>query len=86
MSESNEQGNKQEMDIEQRVGISLAVGRYLRAAERFNDASRDYTGACKSLRSQLGSNRRFVVQVDFKHYIVASDQDGNFEVEPIESL
>ena len=74
------------LDIERRVAISLAVGRYLRSADRFNEASRDFTGACKSLRKQLGSEQRFVVQVDFKHYLVTSDRDGNFDVEAIPTL
>lgn len=74
------------LDIERRVGISLAVGRYLRSADRFNEASSDFTGACKSLRTQLGVNQRFVAQVDFKHYLVTSDRDGNFDVEAIPTL
>jgi hypothetical protein len=74
------------LDIERRVALSLAVGRYLRAADRFNDSSRDFTGACKSLRKQLGADQRFVVQVDFKHYLVTSDRDGNFDIETIASL
>ncbi|MCO8122538.1 hypothetical protein NHH03_12395 [Stieleria sp. TO1_6] len=74
------------LDIERRVAISLAVGRYLRSADRFNEASRDFTGACKSLRKQLGTGQRFVVQVDFKHYLVTSDRDGNFDVEAIPTL
>ena len=72
--------------IEKRVAISLAVSRYLRAADRFQAASGDFTGACKSLRKQLGSDQRFVVQVDFKHYLVTSDNDGNFDIEAIDSL
>lgn len=75
-----------QLDIERRVAISLAVGRYLRSAERFNEASREFTGACKSLRNQLGTEQRFVVQVDFKHYLVTSDRDGNFDVEAIPTL
>lgn len=74
------------LDIERRVALSLSVGRYLRSADRFNDASRDFTGACRMLRKQLGPNQRFVVQVDFKHYLVTSDRDGNFDIEPIASL
>jgi hypothetical protein len=73
-------------DIEQRVSISLAVGRYLRAAERFNEASRDFTDACKTLRKQLGASQRFIVQLDWKHYLVTSDADGNFDVEHIVSI
>lgn len=73
-------------DIERRVAISLAVGRYLRSADRFNEASREFSGACKALRKHLGTNQRFVVQVDFKHYLVTADRDGNFDVEHIQSI
>jgi predicted class III extradiol MEMO1 family dioxygenase len=75
-----------QLDIERRVAISLAVGRYLRSAERFNEASREFTEACKSLRQQLGTEQRFVVQSDFKHYLVTSDRQGNFDVEQIQTL
>lgn len=75
-----------DLDIERRVALSLAVGRYLRSADRFNQASRDFTGACKSLRKQLGTKQRFVAQIDFKHYLVTSDRDGNFDVEAIPTL
>jgi len=74
------------LDIERRVAMSLAVGRYLRSSERFNDTSREFTDACKTLRKELGSEQRFVVQNEFKHYLVTSDRDGNFEVEQIPSL
>ena len=74
------------LDIERRVAISLAVGRYLRSADRFNEASREFTGACKSLRKQLGTDQRFVVQIDFKNYLVTSDRDGNFDVELVPTL
>ncbi|MCC9656373.1 hypothetical protein [Rhodopirellula halodulae] len=75
-----------DLDIERRVALSLAVGRYLRSADRFNEASRDFTGACKSLRKQLGTSQRFVAQIDFKHYLVSSDRDGNFDIEAIPTL
>ncbi len=74
------------LDIERRVAISLAVGRYLRSSQRFNDASKEFTDACKTLRKELGSEQRFVVQNDFNHFLVTSDREGNFEVEQIQSL
>lgn len=74
------------LDIERRVAISLAVGRYLRSADRFQEASREFTEACKTVRQQLGADQRFVAQVDFKHYLVTSDNDGNFDIESIQSL
>ncbi len=75
-----------DLDIERLAALTLAVGRYLRSADRFNEASRDFTGACKSLRKQLGTNQRFVAQIDFKHYLVTSDRDGNFDIEAIPTL
>jgi hypothetical protein len=78
--------NQAEYSIEQRVDSTLAIRRYLKAADRFNEASRDFTTACKTLRKQLGSNERFVVQIDWKHYLVTTDGEANFDVEPIQSL
>jgi len=74
------------LDIERRVAISLSVGRYLRSSQPFNDASIEFTDACKTLRKDLGSEQRFVVQNEFKHFLVTSDREGNFEVEQIQSL
>lgn len=74
------------MDIERRVALSLAVGRYLRSADKFNTASHDFTEACKSLRKSLGNKSRFIVQVDYKNYLVTSDNHGNFDVEMVESV
>lgn len=78
--------NEESLDIERRVDISLAVGRYLRSAERLNAANREFTSSSKTLRKQLGEGARFVVQIDFKHYLVTSDEHGNFNVESVTSL
>lgn len=75
-----------QLTIERRVALSLAVGRYLRSTQRFNEASKDFTERCKTLRAELGNEQRFVAQIDFKHYLVTSDREGNFEVEHIQSL
>jgi len=74
------------MDIEQRVSTHLSVSRYLRSSERFNEASKEFTAACKDLRGRVGTNNRFVVQIEFKHYLVTSDRVGNFDVQEIQSL
>lgn len=76
----------EESTIEEKVGMSLAIGRYVRAASRFNEASSDFTKSCKDLRSKLGTNKQFICNIDHKHYLVTSDIDGNFDVEEIESL
>ncbi len=74
------------LEIERRVAISLAVGRYLRTSKQFNDVSKEFTESCKTLRKELGHQQRFIVQNEFKHYLVTSDRDGNFEVEHIPTI
>lgn len=74
------------LSIESRVSTTLAIRRYLRAAEKFNEASKEFVGSCKDLRKKLENKERFVVQIDFKWYIVESDQDGNFDIQPVDSL
>lgn len=73
-------------DIETRVAISLAVGRYLRAVERFEAASKEFNESCSALRNQLVEPSRFVAKIDFKHFLVTSDQERNFEVEELELI
>jgi hypothetical protein len=73
-------------DIETRVNVSLAVGRYLRAADRFEAASQEFNDACSALRNQLVEPSRFITKIDFKHYLVTSDQERNFEVEELELI
>ena len=77
---------KSPMDIEQRVTLSLDLQRYLRAVEKFESSSREFNEACQGLRANLMQPRRFIFQVSFRHYLVTSDSEGNFEVEQIESV
>jgi hypothetical protein len=75
-----------EMDIEQRVAISLAVGRYLRTSEAFNDATKEFNEACTKLRSVLSEPVRVITKVQYRHYLVTSNKEGDFEVEEIEFI
>lgn len=75
-----------ESDIENRVNTTLAVGRYLRAMTRFEAASKEFNEACTSLRNQLSAPSHFITKIDFRHYLVTSDQERNFEVEEIELI
>lgn len=74
------------MDIDTRVAISLAIGRYLRAVERFEAATVEFNEACSTLRNRLTTPCRFVTRIESKHYLVTSDQDRNFEVEELELI
>jgi len=73
-------------DIETRIAISLTVARYLRAFNRFETASKEFNEACSGLRNQLAEPSRFVTKIDYKHYLVTSDKECNFEVEELELI
>ena len=74
------------IDIETRVSLLLAVGRYLRAIDRFATASDELTNSCTEMREQLSQPTRFVARINFQCFLITSDEDGNFEIEQIESL
>jgi hypothetical protein len=73
-------------DIETRVNISLALRRYLRAVNNFEAATKEFNEACSVLRNRLVEPSRFISQIDFKHYLVTSDKEHNFEVEELELI
>jgi hypothetical protein len=74
------------MDIEQRVTISLSLQRYLRAVAQFEEASKNFADSCQLVRDTLPHESRLVANIDHKHYLVTSDKEGSFEVEPIETI
>lgn len=73
-------------DIETRVAISIAIGRYQRASDRLESASHEFTEACNGLRTHLVKPSRFICMVDFKYFLVTSDHERNFEVEELEMV
>jgi hypothetical protein len=74
------------LSIQDRITLSLSLQRYLRAVERFEAASKEFTEACSTIRECLPKPSRFVAAISYQHYLVTSDQEGNFEVEQVESL
>ncbi len=76
----------QSLTIEERVTISLALQRHLRAAERFEAASNDFNEACQEIRRVLPAEARVIANIDHSHYLVTSDSDGNFDIERIDTL
>jgi len=75
-----------DLSIDERVNIQLAITRYLRAKEHFNSVSKEFTESCRELRKRVGKNARFVSTQSFKSHLVTSDGEGDFDIEPIESL
>ena len=82
----NVESTKCPTDIDQRVSLSLSLQRYLRASKEFESASQGFTDACSCLRTDLPRDGRFVAEVNYRHYLVTCDQDGNFDVERMETL
>ena len=54
--------------------------------DRFEAATKEFNEACTSMRNQLPAPSRFITKIDFKHYLVTSDQERNFEVEELELI
>jgi hypothetical protein len=70
----------EKIDIERRVQLSLAIGRYLRSVKNFEHASVHFSEACQSLRQKLNEGERFIAKIDFDYYLVEMGSDGNFDV------
>jgi hypothetical protein len=74
------------MTIEERVATSLAVQRYLRAAERFEAASTDFSDSCNQLRAALKGGDRFIANLNGSFHLVTCDAEKNFNIEQVDSL
>lgn len=72
--------------IDERVSLAIAVRRYLQASDRFHSASKDFDEACHELRQQASRDSRYVVRIDYWHWLLEIDSKGNFEIEEIELL
>lgn len=71
--------------IEERIATTLKISAYIRAAEKFEQASKDFAEACAEIRNNLQPSR-FVTKVDYKSYLVTIEENKDFKVEPIEML
>ncbi len=74
------------LDIEQRVNITLAVGRFVRTRERHAEAANESYEAGKQLKALLPKGTRFITQIDHVWYLVTVDASGIYEVEQVEQV
>jgi hypothetical protein len=72
--------------IDQQVSLSVAVRRYLQASERYHRAAREFQEACEGVRERAALQARYVIEVDFRHWLLETDDQGNFEMDEIEHL
>jgi hypothetical protein len=73
-------------DIDKRVSLAMAVRRYLQATDRFHQASTEFERACGEVRQQAAREGRYVIEIDYRHWLLEIDAQGNFELEEIELL
>lgn len=73
-------------DINDRVNISLAIGRYLRAQRAFESASTEFNAACGNVRAVLKADKgaRFITKVEYSYYLVETNENGDFDISPVE--
>lgn len=75
-----------EMDIDQRIDVSMAVDNYTRAVEQLDIAQKEFEAACNAVRSSVGPNRRLCCKSRHVTYLVTTDEHGEFNVDPIEAI
>jgi len=63
--------------------IISAVRLYLSSVEAFRKSSMDLGNACDHLRSVAGVNRKVVMLLDSKSYLLTTDSGGDFDVQEI---
>lgn len=80
------EGTSSALNVEQRIALTLAIQEYLHAADRFAEASQRFNKACSTLRQSLPKQSRFLLPISYRHYLVTSDREGNFDIELLESL
>ena len=72
--------------LEQRIVLAVAIRKYLQASEQLQRANQEFVQACDELRSQAGTDRRFVAQIDGDYWLLEVDAQGDFDLERIERV
>ena len=78
--------NISKLDIEQRVNLSLLIGRYIRARQKAEEAAKECSDALDATKSAMWQGCKIVVKVDYQHYLVTTSGSGELTVEPIELI
>ncbi len=71
-------------DIERRISIALAIGRYVKALDSYHAASREFKEACSYVRSRSQWPLPVRNEDQLSTLLVTADEEGNFEVEEID--
>ena len=77
---------KNKIDIERRIAIAVALSQYLRVENRFLSSMRDLDDRSSELSELLDQPGLFVTEIDYQHYLLTADGEGNFDIEPVQAL
>ena len=75
-----------QLSVDKRVSLALAAGRYIRASERLASASHEFNTAVEELRSAAVETPRFVIDIDYRTWLIEVDKNGDLDVERIVRL
>ncbi len=78
--------DKEALERNRKAELSFAISKYIAASKKFEEASREFNKCCCDIRQMLCGKKSYVATVSYQDYLVQSDEDGNFEVTPIERL
>jgi len=72
--------------VDQQVSLASAVRQYLRASERYEQATHEFNKACSDIRAHDLREVRLVVQANYRHWLLEINAQGDFEVEQIQLI
>ena len=74
------------IDIERRIALAVALSQYLRVEKKFLSNMRDLDDTSSELSELLDQPGLFVAEIDHQHYLLTADGEGNFDIEPVQTL
>lgn len=78
-------------EIRAQVKLSSVIRDYIESKERFESASMNYSENCQAVRDVIKPSTTIVVNGGYgmyygKHFLLQTDDKGNFKVEPVEVI
>lgn len=73
--------------MDERVAISLAVSRYVRALSEWEEVGYRLNEASRNFRLLMNDvPYQFITKIDFENYLVVVNSHGSFRIEKIETI
>ena len=76
----------EDMSIERRLALSMAVARLVSAREQHERTTARLDDAIDNFREAMQEGERFVVKIDFKTYLVEMPEKDRWDITEIKSI